>query len=60
MGMVTEVGPEKFVVKVNGVQVGSPQPTRSLAEALILSLSEEQRSAAVIVTVGDSGELLLG
>lgn len=64
MGMpdvtLTEVGTEKFVVKVNGVQVGSPQPTRTLAEAFLLSLSETDRASAIIVPVSDKGELLLG
>lgn len=64
MGMpdttLAEVATMKFVVKVNGVQVGVAQPTKTLAEAFILSLSETDRASAIIVPVSDNGELLLG
>jgi hypothetical protein len=59
--MLTEVAPVRFVVKVNGQVVCSPQPTRALAEAVILSLAPDQRQFAEVVPVTDGNkELLLG
>lgn len=59
--MLTEVAPMRFVVKVNGVTICGPQPTRPLAEAYILTLPAEQRALAEVVPVTtDNKELLLG
>ena len=59
--MLTEISTARFVVKVNGVAVSAPQPTRQLAEAVILSLPTDTRSIAEIVVVTSDGkELLLG
>ena len=59
--LLTEQTPVKYVVVINGVQFGTPQVTRSLAEALVLRLSPEQQSLVEIRTVTPSGaELLLG
>lgn len=59
--MITEVAPVRFVVKVNGVAVCGPQPTRQLAEAVIFSLPAEQRPLAEIVPITtDNKQLLLG
>lgn len=59
--LLTEQTPLKFAVVVNGVQIGPSQPTRNLAEALILNLSPDQRLIAEIKPVTLSGsELLLG
>ena len=59
--MLVEVSTTKFVVKVNGVAISTPQQTRTLAEAFLLSLSPAQRALAEIVPVADNGkELLLG
>lgn len=59
--LITEQNPVKFAVIVNGVQVGPAQPTKSLAEAIILNLPPDQRFLAEIKPVTASGaELLLG
>ncbi|RWZ87210.1 MAG: hypothetical protein EO766_11810 [Hydrotalea sp. AMD] len=59
--LITENTPIKFAVIVNGVQVGTPQPTKTLAEAIILNLPPQQRQLAEIRPVTTGGaELLLG
>ncbi len=59
--LLTEQDPIKFAVYVNGVKVGVPQPTKTLAEAVILQLPPDQQSLAEIRPVTTSGaELLLG
>jgi hypothetical protein len=59
--MLTEVAPTRYIVKVNGVAVCTPQPTYQLAEAQILSLPEASRQYAQVIPVTvDNKELLLG
>lgn len=59
--MLTEVSQTRYVVKVRGVAVSAPQPTRQLAEAAMLSLPSETRAIAEIAIVAPDGkELLLG
>ncbi len=59
--LLTEQTPLKYIVVVNGVQVGTSQPTKTLAEAIIINLSPEQRMFAEIRPVTTNGaQLLLG
>jgi hypothetical protein len=59
--LLTEQTPLKYIVVVNGVQVGTSQPTKTLAEAIIITLAPEQRMFAEIRPVTTNGaELLLG
>lgn len=57
--MLTEVQQTQFVVVVNGVHVCVPQPTYTLAEAVILSLPLEQRQFASILPVTTGGQQIL-
>ena len=56
---VKETQQVKFVVKVNGKTVGLPQPSQQLAEAILTTLTPEQRQIAVIVPVTGEGKELL-
>lgn len=59
--MLTEVDVVKYVVKVNGMSVGSPQISRSLAEGIVASLPpEKQQLAEIVVFTSDNKEMLLG
>lgn len=59
--MLTEVAPQRFIIKVKGIQIGMPQPTQHLAELQLMMLTEEQRQYAEIVTItADGKSLLLG
>lgn len=59
--MLTEVAPQRYIIKVNGIQVGKPQPTMHLAELQLMGLPEDQRILAEIVAItADGKSLLLG
>lgn len=57
--MVKETQQLRFVVKVNGITMTSPQPSRQLAEAAMAALTPEQRQMATIVPVTGEGKELL-
>ena len=59
--MLTEIDQTKYVVLVNNVLVGVPQPTRGLAELVVMGLPPSEQQKAVIVPINESGkQLLLG
>lgn len=59
--MITEVEQVKYIVVVNGQQIGHAHQTRHLAEAAVLHLPQGQQAVAEIVTITQSGQhLLLG
>lgn len=57
--IIKETQQTKYVVKVRGVAMSAPQPTRQLAEAVLVTLTPEQRSIATIVPVTGEGKEML-
>jgi hypothetical protein len=57
--MLTEQMPTKFQVKINGIPYGQPQPTRMLAEMVLMNLTPDQRMLAEVVPVSQAGQQLL-
>lgn len=57
--MITENDQTKFVVKVRGVAVTLPMPSRNLAEAQLINLPMETRQFAEIVPVSPQGQEIL-
>jgi hypothetical protein len=58
---LTEIDQVKYVVLVDGVRVGIPQPSQRLAELYLLSLPLAEQERATIVPINESGkQLLLG
>lgn len=59
--LLTEQTPVNYVVMVNGQRVCMPQQSRTLAEAILIQLPEQQRVLAEIKAVTPSGaEVLFG
>lgn len=57
--MLTEIDQVKFVVMMNGQAICAPQPTRHLAEMVLMNLPQQSRSLAEIVVVSNNGQQLL-
>ncbi len=57
--MITEQEPSRFQVVINGVPFGAPQPTRFLAENLLVNLTPEQRLLAEIRPITLDGKQVL-
>lgn len=57
--MLVEDNPTRYQVFINGVRYGSPQPTVQLAEALLATLTPDQRLLAEVQPVSTDGKQLL-
>ncbi|PPD51469.1 MAG: hypothetical protein CTY12_07900 [Methylotenera sp.] len=57
--MLIEENPTKYQVFINGIRYGAPQPTVQLAEALLATLTPDQRSLAEVQPVSTDGKQLL-
>lgn len=57
--IIKETHQIKYVVKLRGMPVSSPQASQQLAEAVLANLSIEERSFATIVPVTSDGKEML-
>lgn len=57
--MLTEIDQTLFAIRVNGVIIASSLPSRTLAEAHLLTLSADQRAVAEIVPMTSQGKQVL-
>lgn len=57
--MLTEQEPTKFQVYINGIPYGSAQPTKFLAENLLVNLTPDQRALAEVRPVTSTGQQVL-
>lgn len=57
--ILTEQTPTQYVVIVNGHRISMPQSTRSMAEAILLQLPEQQRMVAEIQQITPTGQQVL-
>lgn len=57
--MLTEINQTQYAVKVGGQIVQSNLPSRQLAEAVILTLPQEQRAIAEVVPITSDGKTVL-
>lgn len=57
--MLTEVAVTKYAIKVNGQTLIPNIPSRSIAEATLYNLPQEQRALAEIVAITSDGKQAL-
>jgi hypothetical protein len=57
--MLTEINQSLFAVRVNGRTIATNLPSRQLAEATLLTLSQHERALAEIVSITSDGKTVL-
>ncbi|MGZ8924615.1 MAG: hypothetical protein ACXW2E_01905 [Nitrososphaeraceae archaeon] len=57
--MINEQTQPKYQVTINGIPYGTPQPSKTLAEALLVNLTTDQRQLAEITLVTAEGKQIL-